>query len=131
MVDGAVQPAGTASVTLPFDIPPAAAVNVNVIVRPVWDAETLLVLVVNVPDPSAAYTVMLGDEPRFVSVPPDSDFSCACQVCAPVEDVAVAPEPPPLVSPYVIVNVFPPASVSDETVIVWLETERVPALEVV
>jgi hypothetical protein len=42
---------------------------------------------------------MLGDEPMFVSEPPEVDFSCTCHVCAPVDDVAVAPEPPPLVSP--------------------------------
>jgi hypothetical protein len=41
-------------VTVPFDIPPAAAVYVNVIVRPVWPAETLVVGVVRVPEPSAA-----------------------------------------------------------------------------
>ena len=69
---------------------------------------------------------MLGDEPRFASEPPDVDFSCACQVCAPLDDVAVAPGPPPAVEPYVIVAVLPPASVRDETVIVWVETETVP-----
>jgi hypothetical protein len=131
VVEGAVQPAGTTSVTLPFEIPPAAAVYVNVIVRPVWLAETLLVPVVSVPLPSGALTVMLGDVTRFVSVLPESDFSFACHVCAPVDDVAVAPEPPPLVSPYVIVTVFPPTSVRLETVIVCPETETVPALAVV
>src|ERR671924_66667 len=40
---------------------------------------------------------MLGDEPRFASVPVLLDFSCACHVCAPVLDVAVAPGPPPAV----------------------------------
>jgi hypothetical protein len=74
---------------------------------------------------------MLGELPRFVSDPPEVDFACACQVCAPVLEVAVAPGPPPLVSPYVIVNVEPPATVSDETVIVWLATETVPLLAVV
>ena len=54
MVDGALQPLGTTSVTLPFEIPPVAAVYVKVIVRPVWLAETLLVPVVIVPEPSAA-----------------------------------------------------------------------------
>ncbi len=73
---------------------------------------------------------MLGEEPRLVSVPPEVDFCCACQVCAPVVEVAVAPGPPPAVEPYVIVKVAPPASVSEETVIDWLDTERVPALEV-
>src|SRR5207245_11170959 len=65
------------------------------------------------------------------SAPPEVDFSCACHVCAPVLDVAVAPGPPPAVEPYVIVNVELPASVSDETVIVWLDTETVPELAVV
>ena len=83
------------------------------------------------PDPSAALTVMLGEAPRLVSEPADVDFSCACQVCAPVLEVAVAPGPPLPVSPYVIVNVLPAASVSDETVIVWLATEIVPELAVV
>jgi hypothetical protein len=74
---------------------------------------------------------MLGDEAMFVSEPPEVDFSCTCHVWAPVDDVAVAPGPPPLVSPYVIVNVEPPVTVSDETVIVWPETETVPELAVV
>jgi len=75
--------------------------------------------------------VTLGDDPRFASDPPEVDFSCACQVCAPVVDVTVAPGPPPLVSPYVIVSVPPAARVTLETVIVWLETETVPVLAVV
>ena len=74
---------------------------------------------------------MLGEAPRFASEPPAVDFDCACHVWAPVVAVAVAPVPPPLVSPYVIVNVEPPAIVSEETVIVWLATETVPALAVV
>ena len=78
-----------------------------------------------------SFTVMLGDDARFVSVPPELDFSCACQVCAPAGTGAVAPGPPLPVSPYVIVKVDPPVSVTDETVIVWLETERLPALAVV
>ena len=74
---------------------------------------------------------MLGDDDRFVSEPPDVDFSCACQFCAPVLDVAVAPVPPPLVSPYVIVIVEPAATVTFDTVIVWLDTVTVPVLAVV
>ena len=38
--------------------------------------------------------------------------------------------PPPAVEPYVIVKVLPPASVSDDTVIVRAETVSVPALDV-
>src|SRR5436305_967003 len=74
---------------------------------------------------------MLGDEAMAVSVPPDVDFSCVGQVCAPVEDVAVAPGPPLAVEPYATVNVPPPAIVSDETVIVLPDTVSVPELEVV
>ena len=74
---------------------------------------------------------MLGEEPRLASEPPAVDLACACQVWAPVDEVAVAPAPPPLVSPYVIVAVLPDASVRDETVIVCEATESVPELEVV
>ena len=87
-------------------------------VRPVCEALTTEVGVVRVPEPLAALTVMLGEEPRFVSVPALRAFCWACQVCAPVVAVAVAPGPPPLVAPYVIVAVAPPASVRLETVIV-------------
>ena len=52
--DGGLQPLGTSSVTEPFEMPPFAAVYVKVIVRPVWPAETLLVPLVSVPEPSAA-----------------------------------------------------------------------------
>ena len=65
---------------MPLLIPPVAAVYVKVIVLPVWLAETALVPVVRVPEPSAAFTVMLGDEPRFVSVPALRAFCCACHV---------------------------------------------------
>ena len=54
VVLGALQPAGTARVTLPLIMPAAAAVYVNVIVRPVCDAEKLPTLLVIVPEPSAA-----------------------------------------------------------------------------
>ena len=74
---------------------------------------------------------MLGDEEMFANNPPDVDSSCTCQVCAPVLDVAVAPGPPLAVEPYVIVSVLPAASVSEETVMVLTETDRIPALEVV
>ena len=67
----------------------------------------------------------------LVSEPPELDFSCVVQVCAPVVDVAVAPGPPLAVEPYVMVTVEAAASVSDETVIVWPETETVPELAVV
>ena len=129
-MEGALQPLGTTTVTVPLEMPPAAAVYVKVIVRPVWLAETALVPLDIVPEPSAAYTVMLGEEAMFVSEPPEVDFSCVVHVCEPVVEVAVAPGPPLAVDPYVIVNVDAAASVSDETVIVWPETESVPELAV-
>jgi hypothetical protein len=129
VVEGALQPLGTASVTLPFARPPVAAVYVNVIVLPVDDVFTEPVGVASVPDPSDARAVMLGDA-RFARLPAAVDFACACHVCAPEDDVAVAPGPPLAFEPYVIVNVLPAASVSDETVIVLPEAVRVPALEV-
>ncbi len=87
--------------------------------------------VVSVPEPSAALTVTDGEEKRFVSEPPEIDFSLPCQVWAPVEEVTVAPGPPPPVSPYTTVIVPAPARVTPETVIVWVEAETVPVLEVV
>ena len=66
----------------------------NVIVRPVCDAETTLIEAAIVPEPSAAETVMLGDAAVFASDPLEVDFSWICQVCAPVVEVAVAPGPP-------------------------------------
>src|SRR5690242_9155427 len=99
VVEGALQPAGIASVTDPFEMPPASAVYVKVIVRPVCEAETALMDAPIVPEPSAAYTVMLGDEGMFASEPFAVDFCCTCHVCAPVDDVAVAPGPLALVSP--------------------------------
>jgi hypothetical protein len=130
VVDGVLQPAGTATLTEPFEMPPAGAVYVKVTVRPVCAAETTLIEAPIVPAPSAAYTVMLGEEAMPVSEPADVDFSCVVQVCAPVVDVAVAPGPPLLVSPYVIVKVDAAASVSEDTVIVLPATLSVPALEV-
>ncbi len=98
-MDGALQPLGTASVTVPLDVPPVAAVYVKVIVFPVEALFTAPVPVVKVPEPSAARTVMLGDEPRFMRLPADVDFSCACHVWAPADEVAVAPGPPLAVEP--------------------------------
>jgi hypothetical protein len=46
VVEGALQPLGMTSVTLPFEIPPVAAVSVIVRVLPVWPADTLVVGVV-------------------------------------------------------------------------------------
>ena len=49
---------------------PAAAVYVNVIVRPVCDAETFPIDAVSVPAPSFALTVIDGEAARFVNTPP-------------------------------------------------------------
>jgi hypothetical protein len=73
---------------------------------------------------------MLGDDAMLASEPLAVDFSWTVHVCAPVDDVAVAPGPLPLVSPYVIVKVLPAASVRPETVIVLPTTLNVPALAV-
>ena len=116
--------------TEPFEMPPAGDVYVKVMVFPVEPIATVLVPDVSVPDPSAAYTVMLGDDEMFASEPFEVDFSCVVQVCAPVVEVAVAPGPPLAVDPYVIVKVLPAARVSEETVIVLPATESVPALAV-
>jgi hypothetical protein len=43
--------------------------------------------------------VIDGDDAKFVNVPAAIDFSCACHVCAPTDDVAVAPGPPEPVAP--------------------------------
>jgi hypothetical protein len=74
---------------------------------------------------------MLGDDAMLVREPFDVDFSCVVHVCEPVLEVAVAPDPPPAVEPYVMVNVEPPPTVSEETVIVCPATETVPELAVV
>jgi len=99
VVEGALQPLGTTTVTLPLASPPVAAVYVNVIVFAVDEVLTEPVAVVSVPDPSAERTVILGDEPRFVRLPPEVDFCCACHACAPADDGAVAPGPPLAVEP--------------------------------
>src|SRR5579872_1521709 len=87
--------------------------------------------VVNVPLPLAAYTVIDGDVARFVNVPVDSVFSCACHVPTPVVLVTVAPGPADALEPYVIVSVPPPASVTPDTVTVRLDTPTVPVDDVV
>src|SRR5258708_24681014 len=98
-------------------------------VRRVWLGEAVGGGVVSVPALSAALTVMLGEEPRLASEPPEVDFSCACQVCAPVDDVAVAPGPPPPVAPHVILKVFPAARRTDATVSAWPTTPTGPPLQ--
>jgi len=80
VVDGALQPLGTTSVTLPLEIPPVGAVYVKVIVRPVAPAETTVVDGESVPAPSAAYTVTLGEDAIAVSEPLLVDRSFVVQV---------------------------------------------------
>ena len=87
------------TVTSPLASPPAAAMYVKVIVRPVCEAETLAIDAVSVPEPSFAFTVIDGDVARFVKTPPAVARSWNCHVCTPGVTVAVAPGPPPLVSP--------------------------------
>ena len=53
-VAGAVQPAGTATVSVPFESPPAGAVYVSVSISPLWEPETVERLDATVPAPSAA-----------------------------------------------------------------------------
>ena len=67
--------------------------------RPVWPAETTEIEATSVPEPSAAYTVTDGDAARFASTPFSVERSCDWNVCAPVAEPAVAPGPPPPVSP--------------------------------
>ena len=64
-------------------------------------------------------------------MPPVVALSWTSHVCAPVVAVAVAPGPPPLVSPYVIVNVEPAASVTFATVTTRAAIVSVPVLDVV
>ena len=119
-VVGGVQPVGTSTVTVPLLMFPAATVYMSVSVSPACEPETAERLDVIVPVPSAAYTVIDGEAPMFVNVPRLEERSLIVQVAAPVVDVAVAPGPPPLVSPYVRTSVCadPWSSVTPETVTV-------------
>ena len=53
-VAGGVQPAGTSTVSVPFDMPPAATVYVSVSSSPAWEPETDERVDATVPVPSAA-----------------------------------------------------------------------------
>jgi hypothetical protein len=87
---GAVHPAGTATLTTPFDIAPVPAVYVKATLCEEPKA-TLDVVVVKVPLPLAAFTTIAGELERLVMVPVDVDISLVSQVCVPVVDVTVAP----------------------------------------
>ena len=80
---------------LPLNMSPVAAVYVKTMVLPVCDAETFVVVVVAVPAPSGAYSVIVGDAAMAVTTPPAVEASFTCHVCAPgpAAAVAVAPEP--------------------------------------
>ena len=70
--------------------------------------------------------MMLGWTARSASVPPELDRCLVVHCCVEAVEGAVAPVPPPVVSPYLIVIVPPPFSVIPEMVIVRLETESEP-----
>jgi hypothetical protein len=78
-------------VIVPLLSPPVGAVYVNVIVLPLELAITLETELDIVPEPSAAFTVTLGELLIAVSVPALVDFWRVDQVCAPVDDGAAAP----------------------------------------
>src|SRR5581483_1855064 len=99
VVDGALHPVGTVNCTWPPLVPPVAAVYVNVTVRCVALALTASVLVPRVPEPSGAKTSIDGDDASARGVSPLSDVSAVSNACAPVVEPAVAPGPPPVMSP--------------------------------
>ena len=70
--------------------------------------------------------MMLGWTASSASVPPEFDRCLVVHCCVDAVEGAVAPVPPPVVSPYLIVIVPPPFSVMPEKVIVRLETDAVP-----
>jgi hypothetical protein len=126
-----VQPVPSPLAKVRWSIPDSVSLEVPVTVKPpavpsrMYTVVPVALALVNEPKVSpgtegavGSLTVMLGDAARFVSVPLELDFSWACQVCAPAGTGAMAPGPPEPVSPYVMVNVLPPESVSEETVIV-------------
>src|SRR5919204_4345004 len=76
VVDGALQPAGTAIVSVPVFMPPVAAVYVKGSVLPVEPARVDVGATVFVPEPFAAYTVTVGDAAIVVRVPLAMDFCC-------------------------------------------------------
>src|SRR5436305_14474954 len=97
--DGWDQPAGTVRATAPFTIPPVATLYVKMMVLPPDPSRATWVGVVNVPDPSGAFTVITGDRERFLNVSPELEPSWACHVCTPGAADADAPGPPPVLSP--------------------------------
>ena len=101
-VVGGVHPAGMSTCSVPLLVPPFGALHLIVCVSPDCEAETVVKprrMAAPLP-PSTPYTVIDGDAPIVVSVPRLDERCCTVQVAAPVVDVAVAPGPPPPVSPY-------------------------------
>src|SRR5436305_3863831 len=105
VVDGGDHDEGTATVSSPFDTV-VAAVYVNVRVLPVEPATALVGETVIVPVPSLP-TVITGEMPTLLSVPPDHVFVWVVNVYGPFWDGAVTPELKPLI-PYLIRHVDPP-----------------------
>ena len=99
LVEGALQPVGTVRVTAPFSIPPLAALYVKTTVLPLELWATVVVGVVIVPEPSAAYTLTRSEEARAVSAPAATDFCLARQVVVPTVEPTVAPGPPAALEP--------------------------------
>src|SRR5437764_131649 len=86
-------------------------------VFPVEEAATFAGETVSVPEPSAAFTVTEGEAPMAVSAEEAApvEASTVVRVLAPVEEGAVTPEPPPDLSPKVMVSADPPERVTPET----------------
>ena len=99
--------------------------------RPVEAALTAAGVTAIAPEPSAAATVMTGDEDSGTNDPPAVERCCACHVWSAGVDGAVAPVPPEALDPYVIVTFCPTVRVSPETVIVCPEVETMPGVAVV
>src|SRR3954471_23042755 len=97
--EGALQPAGTLSVSAPSTRPPVAAVYVNAIVVAFFLCRIVVLGVVRVPEPSAAVTCSVGEEARSVSAPGAFERSRTCQLWSAGLAGAVAPGPPPALEP--------------------------------
>src|SRR5438270_408471 len=97
-------------------------------VFPVEEAATLAGETVSVPEPSAAFTVTAGEAPMAVSAEEEAPVEAATvvRVFAPVAEGALTPEPPPDLSPKVMVRAEPPERVTAETRMHLLEEEQAP-----
>ena len=87
-VVGGVHPAGTSICSVPFEVPPAGALQRIVCDSPDCEADAFVNprrMAAPLP-PSTPYTVIVGEAPRFVSVPRLDERSCVVQTTAPVVD---------------------------------------------